>query len=82
MGEPPSSPKLREVREACFAANGLPADGGYGDAWVVIRAGAIPVVAFPNSADRLAFARWAGPSCASVWGPLIPIALLIASFVA
>lgn len=43
---------LREGRAVYFAENGLPADGGYDDPWVVIRLGRLPVFAFPNTADR------------------------------
>jgi hypothetical protein len=43
---------LREGRRTYFAENGLPPDGGYDDAWVVIRVGGLPVLAFPNTADR------------------------------
>jgi hypothetical protein len=43
---------LREGRRVYFAENGLPADGGYDDRWVVIRVGGVPVLAFPNTADR------------------------------
>ena len=42
---------LREARAAYFAANRLPADGGYAAKWVVIRIGPLPF-AFPNTADR------------------------------
>lgn len=44
---------LREGRAAYFAANGLPPDGGYADAWVRADIGPIPF-AFPNTAGRKA----------------------------
>ncbi len=47
-----ASQTLREGRQAYFAENGLPADGGYQDRWVVIKLGGIPVFAFPNTKDR------------------------------
>lgn len=43
---------LREGRALYFAENGLPADGGYDDDWVVVKLGAVPVFAFPNTPDR------------------------------
>lgn len=43
---------LCEGRQVYFAENGLPADGGYDDRWVVIKVGRVPVFAFPNTADR------------------------------
>ncbi len=43
---------LREGRAIYFAENGLPADGGYDDGWVVIRVKGIPVFAFPNTEGR------------------------------
>ncbi len=43
---------LGDARGVYFAENGLPDDGGYEDAWVVIRAGGLPVFAFPNGASR------------------------------
>ena len=47
-----ASQTLREGRQIYFAENGLPADGGYQDRWVVIKVGRVPVFAFPNTADR------------------------------
>lgn len=47
-----ASQTLREARQVYFAENGLPADGGYRDRWVVIRVGGVPVFAFPNTSDR------------------------------
>jgi hypothetical protein len=47
---------LREARAAYFAAQGLPADGGYEDRWVVTWFGPIPF-AFPNTAGRRRIAR-------------------------
>jgi len=47
---------LREARALYFARNGL-GDGGYGDRWVVLRAGGIPVGAFPNTAERVRSVR-------------------------
>ncbi len=43
---------LREGRQAYFSANGIPADGGYTDDWVVIKIGGVPVFAFKNTASR------------------------------
>ena len=43
---------LREGREAYFAENGLPSDGGYADNWVVIKVGSVPVFLFRNTASR------------------------------
>jgi hypothetical protein len=48
---------LRAALEHYFAANGLPADGGYEKRWVVIRVGPVPVFAFPNSAGRRRIVR-------------------------
>jgi hypothetical protein len=48
---------LRAALSDEFAANGLPADGGYEERWVVIRAGRVPVFAFPNSAGRRRIVR-------------------------
>jgi hypothetical protein len=42
---------LRDARAAYLAANGLPADGGYEDAWVRFKIGPLPV-AFPNTEGR------------------------------
>ena len=42
---------LREARARYFAANGLPADGGYRERWVRAPIGPIPF-AFPNTAGR------------------------------
>lgn len=42
---------LREARDSYLASNGLPADGGYQDAWVRFRIGPLPV-AFPNTEGR------------------------------
>lgn len=47
-----ASATLRQGRAIYFAENGLPPDGGYSDAWVVVRVGGIPVFAFPNTAGR------------------------------
>lgn len=43
---------LRDSRAVYFTENGLPPDGGYGNRWVVIKAGAFPVFAFPNTESR------------------------------
>ena len=48
---------LRDGLAAYFAANGLPADGGYEKRWVTIRVGAVPVFAFPNTAGRRRIVR-------------------------
>ena len=42
---------VREARACYFAANGLPADGGYHVRWVRLSIGPIPF-AFPNTAGR------------------------------
>lgn len=42
---------LGEARARLFALGGLGADGGYGDAWVVLRLWRIPL-AFPNTEGR------------------------------
>jgi len=43
---------LREGRGVYFAENGLPADGGYADRWVVVKVASIPVFVFPNTEGR------------------------------
>ena len=48
---------LRDGLAAYFAANGLPADGGYAERWVTIRLGPLPVFAFPNTAGRRRIVR-------------------------
>lgn len=48
---------LRAARSGYFAANGLPADGGYEKRWLVIRVGPLPVFAFPNTAGRRRIVR-------------------------
>jgi hypothetical protein len=48
---------LRAALSDYFAANGLPADGGYEKRWVVIRVGPVPAFAFPNSAGRRRIVR-------------------------
>ena len=42
---------LGEARARLFAMSGFPPDGGYGDAWVVLKLWRIPL-AFPNTAGR------------------------------
>ena len=42
---------LGEARARLFALGGFPPDGGYGDAWVVLKLRRIPL-AFPNTAGR------------------------------
>ncbi|HVF43746.1 MAG TPA: hypothetical protein VM936_12075 [Pyrinomonadaceae bacterium] len=42
---------LGEARARLFALSGFPADGGYGDPWVVLKLWRIPL-AFPNTAGR------------------------------
>lgn len=42
---------LGEARARLFALSGFPPDGGYGDAWVVLKLWRIPL-AFPNTAGR------------------------------
>jgi hypothetical protein len=44
---------LREARGRYFEANGIPADGGYNDAWVNVGFGAI-TISFPNVSSRRA----------------------------
>lgn len=46
---------VRTAREAYFARNGF-GDGGYGDRWVVLRAGPL-AIRFPNTAARVAAVR-------------------------
>ena len=43
---------LASGRQRDFESNGVSADGGYDDTWVVIRAGRIPVAVFPNTRAR------------------------------
>jgi hypothetical protein len=47
---------LRDARALYFAANGL-GDGGYGDRWVRLQAGPIPLY-FPNTKQRVAAVRF------------------------
>lgn len=42
---------LREAREAFFERSGFAADGGYGDRWVKLRMGYLPIW-FPNTEGR------------------------------
>lgn len=42
---------LRSGRDAYLRSNGLPADGGYDDAWVKLKLGPLPF-AFPNTKAR------------------------------
>ena len=42
---------LREARDTYFAAEGLPANGGYGERWVRTRVGPFPF-AYPNTEGR------------------------------
>jgi len=43
---------LREARAVYFRENDIAPDGGYDDRWVVIKVGALPVFAFPNTESR------------------------------
>lgn len=47
---------VREARARYFAENGL-GDGGYDDRFVVLRAFGWPVLAFPNTAERVRSVR-------------------------
>ena len=47
-----ASQTLRAGRAIYLAENGLPADGGYDDPWVIIKFKGIPVFAFPNTQGR------------------------------
>lgn len=49
---------LRDARAAYFANSGFAPDGGYTDRWVVLKAGGIPVFAFPNTAARVRAVRF------------------------
>lgn len=44
---------LRQARAQYFRQNGLPEDGGYGQKWVKIKLGPVPIL-FPNTAGRQA----------------------------
>lgn len=46
-----ASPTLRSARDAYFAENRFPSDGGYSARWVKIKVGPIPF-AFPNTSER------------------------------
>ncbi len=43
---------LRAARRQYWEQGGLPSDGGYNDRWVVLYAGGVPVVVFPNTMSR------------------------------
>jgi len=47
---------VREARARYFAENGF-GDGGYDDRWVVLRVSGWPLLAFPNSAQRVRSVR-------------------------
>ena len=49
---------LREARAQYFANSGFAPDGGYNDRWVVLKAGGIPVSAFPNTKARVRAVRF------------------------
>lgn len=44
---------IADARVTYFRNSGFAADGGYGDKWVVLRAGRFPVLAFPNVPSRV-----------------------------
>jgi ubiquinone biosynthesis protein Coq4 len=48
--------RVREIRARYFAENGF-GDGGYDDRFVVLRAGGVPVRAFPNTKQRVRSVR-------------------------
>jgi ubiquinone biosynthesis protein Coq4 len=48
---------VREARARYFAENGL-GDGGYHDRFVVLRVAGLPVVAFPNTRQRVRSVRF------------------------
>jgi hypothetical protein len=48
---------LRDARARYFELNGFARDGGYGDAWVNIKLGPLPV-SFPNSRERVRAVRY------------------------
>jgi len=47
---------LRDARARYFETNAL-GEGGYDDKWVVLRAGTVPLGAFPNSPQRVRSVR-------------------------
>lgn len=47
---------LRDARERYFRSNDL-GEGGYDDRWVILRAGGIPIGAFPDSPQRVRSVR-------------------------
>jgi len=47
----PDDLTVREARALYFASGGIPADGGYEDAWVRLQAGPVPL-GFPNTNAR------------------------------
>jgi hypothetical protein len=51
MSRYPDGLTVREGRARYFASGGIPADGGYDDAWVRLQAGPIPL-GFPNTPSR------------------------------
>ena len=50
-GLPPDTRSVRDARQSYFEENGF-GDGGYGDKWVKLHAGPVPLF-FPNSAARV-----------------------------
>jgi hypothetical protein len=50
-------PTLREARRHYFEENGFGPDGGYGERWVKVKLGPLPL-AFPNSAGRVRAVRY------------------------
>jgi ubiquinone biosynthesis protein Coq4 len=48
---------VREARARYFAENGL-GEGGYDDRFVVLRVGGVPVLAFPNTKQRVRSVRF------------------------
>ena len=56
MTGPLAAQRVREARARYFAENGF-GDGGYDDRFVVLRAGGIPVLVFPNTKQRVRSVR-------------------------
>jgi hypothetical protein len=48
----PADESIRDARQRYFEETGVPADGGYDDAWVKLKLGPLPL-AFPNTAGRV-----------------------------
>lgn len=48
---------VRDARDEYFVRSGFARDGGYGDRWVLLKAGGVTVFAFPNTAARVRAVR-------------------------